>query len=192
MGTRILYLVRHGQALSGEPPDDLGNGLTALGKRQAHWVAKRLKALPIHAIHHSPLHRAAETAAIISEHLPDAPLQMSPLLRECIPGWPIHVQQYYRKVPRAQIEQERTRAEQALTKFFRPTRGPDHHEILVAHGNLIRCLILSVLGHPPKLWSHIDFHNAAFGEVHILPTGERLLLRLGDNSHIPQRWQTFM
>jgi broad specificity phosphatase PhoE len=192
MGTRILYLVRHGQALPGKPLDDLGNGLTTLGKRQARWVARRLRALPISAIYHSPLRRAAETAAVISEHLPDVPIQVSSLLRECIPGWPIHVRHFYREAPRVQIEQERKRAEQALAKFFRPTRDPDRHEILVAHGNLIRYLILSVLGHPPKMWTHIDFHNAAFSEVHILPTGERVLLRLGDTSHIPQRWLTFL
>ena len=192
MGTRILYLVRHAQALPGEPLDDLGNGLSALGKRQARWMARRLMDLPISAIYHSPLRRAAETATVISQHLPGVPLRLSPLLRECIPGWPIHVQQYYQKVSRAQIEQERKRAGQALVKFFRPTRGPDRHEILVAHGNIIRCLVLSVLGHPPKMWTRIDFHNAALGEVHVLPSGERLLLRLGDNSHIPQRWLTFI
>lgn len=119
-------------------------------------------------------------------------MQMSPLLAEIIPGWPTHVKQYYRKVPRAQIDQERRRADQALDKFFRPTRGPDQHEVIVAHGNLIRYLVLSVLGHPPKMWTHIDFHNASLAEVHILATGERLLLRLGDNTHIPNRWLTFL
>ncbi|HKZ70434.1 MAG TPA: histidine phosphatase family protein [Anaerolineales bacterium] len=192
MGTRILYLVRHGQARPGEPLDDLGNGLSALGKRQARWAARRLMDLPVSAIYHSPLRRAAETAAVISEHLPKVPVRVSPLLRECVPGWPIHVRHYYQKVPRTQIEQERKRAEQALAKFFRPTRGPNRREILVAHGNIIRYLVLSVLGHPPKMWTNIDFHNAALSEVHIFPTGERILLRLGDNSHIPQRWLTFL
>lgn len=192
MGTRILYLVRHGQAQPMAQYDTLGPSLTALGQRQAGWVARRLKTLPITTIHHSPLRRAAETAAIVGQQLPDVPLQMSPLLAEIIPGWPTHVKQYYRKVPRTQIERERQRAEQALAKFFRPTRGPDQHEVIVAHGNLIRYIVLSVLGHPPKMWTNIDFHNASLAEVHILPTSERLLLRLGDNSHIPKRWLTFI
>jgi probable phosphoglycerate mutase len=172
--------------------DALGPSLTRLGQRQAGWVARRLQKLPITAIHHSPLRRAAETAAVISQQLPDVPMQMSPLLAEIIPGWPTHVKQYYRKVSRAQIDQERRRADQALDKFFRPTRGADQHEVIVAHGNLIRYLVLSVLGHPPKMWTHIDFHNASLAEVHILATGERLLLRLGDNTHIPNRWLTFL
>lgn len=30
MGTRIIYLVRHGQMAKGDPPDELENGLTRL------------------------------------------------------------------------------------------------------------------------------------------------------------------
>jgi probable phosphoglycerate mutase len=89
MGERILYIVRHGQMQKGAPLDELGNGLSALGKRQARWAARRLSDLPIAVIHHSPLRRAAETAAIVSERFPGVPVRLSPLLRECVPGWPI-------------------------------------------------------------------------------------------------------
>ncbi len=192
MGERIIYLVRHGQAISGEPFDKLGNGLTPLGQRQARWAAKRLKYLPIDVIHHSTLRRAAETAAIIGEQFPQVPLRPSRLLWECIPGWPIHVRRYLQHISREEIKRDRQRAERALRKFFRPVRGADRHEVIVAHGNIIRCLVLSVLGMPPKLWSHSDIHNCGLSEVQIFPDGIMILIGLNETGHIPRKWLTYL
>jgi broad specificity phosphatase PhoE len=192
MGTRFLYLVRHGQMQKGEMQDELGNGLTALGRRQARRAGRRLSDLPVDVIHHSPLRRAAETAAIVHAHLPQAPLQMSPLLEECLPGWPIHVRQYFQNTPRAEVERGRVRAERALLKFFRPTRGADRHEIVVAHGNIIRYFLLSVLGAKPKMWTHCDIHNAGLSEVQVLPDGVMMVTALNDTGHLPRQWLTFI
>lgn len=192
MGIRFLYLVRHGQMAKGEPLDQLGNGLTALGQRQARWAARRFQGVPVSVIHHSPLRRAAETASIIGAQLPNAPLRVSPLLSEIIPGWPIHVRQYFQNTPAAEIERGRARAERALQKFFRPVRGADRHELIVAHGNIIRYFLLTVLGLRPKLWSQCDIHNCGLSEIRILPDGERLVIALNDTGHLPRQHRTFM
>jgi len=61
--TRYLLLTRHGEASPNE------TGLTDLGRRQAVLLGRRLRDLPLSAIHHSPLTRAAQTAHLISAQL---------------------------------------------------------------------------------------------------------------------------
>ena len=63
-----VYLVRHGEQQDAEYglPD---GPLSPRGKRQAHLIAERLGGVPFTGAWHSPLQRAAETAAIIAERL---------------------------------------------------------------------------------------------------------------------------
>jgi serine/threonine-protein phosphatase PGAM5 len=192
MGTRIIYLVRHGQMGKGDPPDELGNGLTPLGQRQARRAALRLSGLPVSIIHYSTLRRAAETAHILAEQFPGVPLRPSRLLWECIPGWPISVRGYFKNIPRQEIEQGRRRAARAFRKYFRPTRGNDRHEIIVAHGNIIRYFALSALQVPPALWTHTDIRNCGLSEVQIHSDGLMMLIALNDTGHIPRRWLTYL
>ena len=62
-----LYLVRHGE----QAPD--GESLSERGREQAHRLGRRLAGTPFGAIHHSVKPRAAETAAIIGDHLTGVP-----------------------------------------------------------------------------------------------------------------------
>lgn len=61
--TRHLYLVRHAEAL----PDE--SGLTENGRRQAVLLGRRLRGVPLAALHHGPLPRAAQTARLIADQL---------------------------------------------------------------------------------------------------------------------------
>jgi broad specificity phosphatase PhoE len=65
MGTKLLYLVRHGEA----DGDDERSELTETGRHQAVLLGERLRGVPFTGIHHSPLARAAQTAEIVG-HLP--------------------------------------------------------------------------------------------------------------------------
>lgn len=195
MGERIIYLVRHGQAdRTTESTDKLGNGLTPLGRRQARWVARRLSGLPINVIHHSTLRRAAETAAIIGEQFPQTPLCPSRLLWESVPGLPITVRQFinYKGVSRGVIKRDQERAARAFAKYFKPVRGNDRHEIIVAHGNIIRHFLLPALGMKMTLWTHTDIRNCGLSEVRVLPDGRTMLLALNDTGHIPRQWLTYL
>ena len=73
--TRFLYLVRHGEAVPHDGP------LSEAGERQARLTGKRLKDVPFSAIHHGPLPRAAQTAALIAAYLPEAELRRATALR---------------------------------------------------------------------------------------------------------------
>ena len=192
MGTRIIYLVRHGQTGKGDPPDGLGNGLTPLGRRQARRTALRLSGLPVHAIHYSTLRRAAETAHIIAEQFPGVPLRPSRLLWECIPGLPATVRKDYPDISRREAERDWQRTGRAFAKYFRPARGGDRHEIIVAHGNLIRYFALRALGATPGLWTQTDIRNCGLSEIHIESDGVTMLIALNDTGHIPRRWLTYV
>ena len=192
MGTRIVYLVRHGQMANGDPPDELENGLTSLGRRQARRVALRLSGLPVSAIHYSTLRRAAETAHIIAGQFPGVPLRPSRLLWECIPGLPVTVRADFPNISRRDAERDWRRVGSAFTQYFRPTRGPDRHEVIVAHGNIIRYFALRALGVTPGLWTQTDIRNCGLSEIHIESDGLTMLIALNDTGHIPRRWLTYL
>lgn len=83
--TTELVLVRHGQAVDNVEflvnLTGLCRGLTDRGREQAALVARRLAAQmagprPFHVLCHSPVTRAAETAAVIAAALgPDVPVE---------------------------------------------------------------------------------------------------------------------
>ena len=82
-----LYLVRHGEQLDAEHgmPD---GPLSPRGRRQAELLAERLGGVPFDNAWHSPLQRAAETAAIIAAKMPALKPEPSALLFDCIPSGP--------------------------------------------------------------------------------------------------------
>ncbi len=85
----LIYLVRHGEALS--ELEDPARPLSALGKgniqRLGDHLARHVKLMPGY-IYHSPKARAAQTASIISAALPQgpAPVQTDGLLPMDDPG----------------------------------------------------------------------------------------------------------
>lgn len=91
MGTRRLYLARHGDA-------DAFGILTDVGRRQADLLGARLAPLSIDALWYSPLPRAAASAEAIAGRLPGVPVAAaddssttsptSPARRTCFPLGP--------------------------------------------------------------------------------------------------------
>lgn len=189
---RILYLVRHGNFdVRARPDHGLGGSLTALGRRQARLTAKRLSQLPIDAIYHSDMPRAAETAAIIAEHLPGAPIQSSRLLRECTPGMPQVFAEYFKDYPPEQLERERRQAERAYQKFFKLTRRGERREVLVCHGNIIRYFLARVMQAPATVWTGMDVRQGSISEVELQAAWQRVNA-LSDVGHLPPALWTFM
>lgn len=189
---RILYLVRHGNFdVKAQPAHGLGGSLTALGRRQARLTAKRLSQLPIDAIYHSDMPRAAETAALIAEQLPDVPLRSSRLLRECTPGAPLVFSDYFKDYSPEQLQRDREQAEQAYEKFFRLNRRGERREVLVCHGNIIRYFLSRVMQAPPVVWGGMDVRQGSVSEVELQAAWQRVNA-LSDVGHLPTALWTFM
>src|SRR5208283_5233062 len=139
MGTRTLYLIRHGQMDPNFNRDDpREGGLSKLGRKQAALTARKLGSIPVSMIYHSTLRRAAETAQIISHSFPGVRCVGSKALWECIPSIPPGVETCFVGLQEDQMLRDKERAARLFARHFVPTRGSDRSEVVVCHGNLIR------------------------------------------------------
>jgi len=182
---RTLYLVRHGAYVPDRNADPrFGPGLTPLGVAQARLIAARLNGsgVTFDSMTSSTLLRARETAAVMHETLASVPLAQSPLISECTP--PV--------VEPAEGEAARERAEcarqldQAFAEFFTAAPGPKRsNDILVAHGNVIRYLVMKALKVDPRAWLGMSVAHASLTVIQVQPDGSMKVLAVGDSGHIP-------
>lgn len=190
MATRTLYLIRHGASDAHDPnPPHIGKGLVEKGISQAKHTGDRLarSGIPFDQCHCSTLLRARETAAILLDRLPQVPLHRTRGLRECLYP-PQH------RPPPAGTESKAGRllrqkslrhALNAHRRYFRPARGKDKHELLVCHGNIIRCLVNMVLGLKPRYWVGMGANHCGITIVEVLPNGRQVLVSFNDVGHLP-------
>jgi serine/threonine-protein phosphatase PGAM5 len=181
---RTLYLVRHGAYVPDRNADPrFGPGLTPLGISQARLIAARLSGsgVTFDSMTSSTLLRARETAAVMHETLAGVPLAQSPLISECTP--PLFDD--------AAGETARERAEcakqldQAFAEFFTVAQGARRNDILVAHGNVIRYLVVKALKVDPRAWLGMSVTHASLTVIQVQPDGSMKVLAVGDSGHIP-------
>jgi serine/threonine-protein phosphatase PGAM5 len=181
---RTLYLVRHGAYVPDPKADpQLGPGLTALGVAQARLIAARLNGsgVTFDSMTASTLQRAKDTAAVMHETLANVPLAHSALLRECTPPLP-------EAVPADEAAQRTACAkqlDQAFAEFFSPAKGTKRNDILVAHGNVIRYLVMKTLRVDPRAWFGMSMPHASLTVIQVQPDGSARVLAFGDSGHIP-------
>ena len=191
LGSRTLYLIRHGQYDHEDPADaDVGKHLIPLGVAQARLTADRLRGLPegVTSLTSSTMTRARETALVIGEDFPDLELAQSRLLRECTPTT-------WREDIMADLEPGEAEAceaqlESAFADYFVPSPAGERHDVVVAHGNVIRYLVTRVLGVDPRSWLVMSVGNASITTVVVRADGTMKLLGVGDVGHLPPNMQT--
>jgi broad specificity phosphatase PhoE len=194
MARRIIYLVRHGQyEATTVPPDEPDGSLTDAGREQAQLTGNRLKTFPIKTIHYSPLQRTQETMEILAGQFPNASLQSSALLKECIPSVPEAFKQHFAHLPEDFVKAGKLQAQQAFEAFFRPPHESesDRHELIVAHGNLISHFVCQTLQAPLDAWVNIDIHHCGTSELFISATGFMKLIHHNEIRHLPHHLHTF-
>ena len=144
-----VVIVRHGQA-HGEPlPGEIGRPLTALGRKQADRVAKRLSKEHLDHIYSSDLSRAYHTAQAIRRFHKNTPFTVTKDIRE--------ITNYHhqpgptprRKEVQTVVQQERGAVERFLRRLVRQHRSGEQ-VLLVTHGNLTQLLIAKLAGVNPK------------------------------------------
>jgi Fructose-2,6-bisphosphatase len=179
-----LYLIRHGAYVADRNADpQLGPGLTPLGVAQARLIAARLSGAGVSfdSMTSSTLQRAKDTAAVMHETLANVPTSQSPLLSECTPP--------RRDAPEnADADKQAACAkqlDQAFEEFFRPARGARRHDILVAHGNVIRYLVMKALNTDTRAWLGMSVAHASLTVIQVQPDGSARVLAVGDSGHIP-------
>lgn len=188
-----LYLVRHGEQLDAEHgmPD---GPLSPRGRRQAELLAERLGGIPFDSALHSPLQRAAETAAIIAAKMPALNPEPSPLLFDCVPSGPAAetpkvYDPFFGSVTEAEIEAGSAQMADAAAEFLRSHRE-DRHDLLITHNFVIAWLVREVLGAPDWRWLSINQANCGL-TVLTQKTGRPWsLLVHNDLAHLPFELRT--
>jgi serine/threonine-protein phosphatase PGAM5 len=190
MGTRILYLVRHGHYHTEEDTASYGR-LTALGRRQAKRVGRRLASIDLQAMHHSDMLRAAETAEIIANELDVAiPIKSSKLLREGVPTVPCP---WLPNLTRAEARQNRARMDAAYDRYFKPPRHGQREEVVVAHANIIRYFVSRAMGDSVIKWARISLTQASLTVIAVGPVpGRAMLVSFNDVGHLSPEMCTFL
>ena len=195
---RTLYLVRHGAYDIDDPRDEaVGRGLLPLGVAQARVTGDRLRGLPhpIDSISASPLTRARETAEVIAAELggvgQNAPrLALDPDLAECTP--PTRRADIMAQEKREDLSACSEQLERLALRQFAPlpAGSADRHELVVAHGNVIRWLVTRALGVDVTSWLGMSIGHASLTTIAIDAKGAVRILAVGDVGHLPPGLQT--
>ncbi|MBS1697743.1 MAG: histidine phosphatase family protein [Actinobacteria bacterium] len=191
--THYIYLVRHGEHQDAE--HGLADGpLSPRGRRQAELIADRLSGLPLDAIWHSPLLRAAETARAISERIPSVEAEPSALLFDCIPtgmteDTPAAFEPFFGSVTDAEIEAGRAQMADAVNEFLVRKPG-DVHEVLITHNFVISWFVREVLESPEWRWMTLNQANCGLTVISQKQGRPWSLLAHNDLSHLPVELRT--
>lgn len=181
---RTLYLVRHG-AYHDTATTDPARTLTPLGVAQARLAAARLRGESgsYTSITSSTLTRARETAQVIHTSLANVPLGENPLLSECTPR--TSEQRVVAGTTDEAMAACEKQLDEAFQQYFTPAMGAEKTDILVAHGNMIRYLVLKALGVPTREWLGMTVANASLTVIQVRPNGTFRVTSVGDVGHIP-------
>lgn len=190
-----LYLVRHGEQLDAEHgmPD---GPLSPRGRRQAELLAERLGGVPFDHAWHSPLQRAAETAAIIAAKMPALKPEPSALLFDCIPSGPAPetpkvYDPFFGSVTEAEIEAGSAQMADAAAEFLRSHRE-DRHDLLITHNFVIAWLVREALAAPDWRWLSINQANCGLTVLTQKAGRPWGLVTHNDIAHLPPELRTGM
>ncbi len=188
-----VYLVRHGEQQDAEygMPD---GPLSGRGQRQARAIAERLSGVPFTGAWHSPLQRAAETAAIMTERMPALESQPSALLMDCIPSGPSPdmpkaFEPFFGSVTPEQIEAGEAQMADAVAEFLAPARE-DRHDLLVTHNFVISWFVREVFGAPSWRWLGLNQANCGLTILRVRSAKPPVLVTHNDLGHLPAELRT--
>lgn len=190
--THYLYLVRHGEHLDAE--HGLQDGpLSPRGRRQAELLADRLSGVPLDAVWHSPLERAAETARAVVDRLPSVEPRPSPLLFDCIPtgktdDTPAVYESFFGSFTEAEVDAGRAQMADAVSEFL--VRKPDAHELLITHNFVIAWFVREVLEAPEWRWMTINQAHCGLTVLAQRPGRPWALVSHNDLAHLPFELRT--
>jgi serine/threonine-protein phosphatase PGAM5 len=186
----MIYLVRHGAYDANAKVDpEVGGSLTPLGIAEARLIGSRLRGLPVHfdSITSSTMQRARETAVIVRESLPEVELRQSADLSECTP---LTSRPLEGKSPDEQAACTR-RLDHVFDERFKPATTANRNDLIVAHGNVIRYLVMKALGVDTHAWLGLSIAHASLTVIRVRADGTKSVLSVGDVGHIPPDLQSW-
>lgn len=188
MTTRTLLIVRHGFA------DALGN-LTEAGREQCHHLGRRLAALPVDIVWHSPLARAGDSAALLAEHLGPVLVEEADELVDHVPFVPPPHEVaasswagFFDGYDEAEALAGRRIADGLTARFTVPPApgARSTHEVLVTHAYPVAWLVRESLGAPPRAWLSLTaIANTGLTVIDFTAGEPPTVRQVNDQSHLP-------
>lgn len=191
--THYIYLVRHGEHQDAEHGLTDGH-LSARGRRQAELLADRLSGVPLDAVWHSPLERAAQTAHAVAQRLPSIEPSPTALLFDCVPTGmtpetPASFEPFFGSVTDAQIEAGTAQMSDAVSEFLVRKPG-DVHELLITHNFVIGWFVREVLGAPAWRWMTLNQAHCGLSIIAQRHGRPWTLVSHNDLAHLPFELRT--
>jgi serine/threonine-protein phosphatase PGAM5 len=184
--SRFLYLARHGNAV------DEGD-LSAAGREQARLLGQRMAGVPLTALHHGPLPRAAQTAALVSACLPGVPVFSSEVVGDYFPPVPDVLPKPYAEfladVTPQEFETGARLAAAAIEQHATATEQ-ESHELIVTHSFLVAWFVRHALDAPEARWVGLNAANCALTVIRYRADRPPALITFNDMTHLPEslRW----
>lgn len=174
-----LYLIRHGESMGNietdEPFDKTNPPLTDHGKMQAKAVGERLSQLNSFTLYSSPLERAKETAAQISENM----IIDYDLLEKGVRASEGGFEDYFETAEECY--------QRAMKVIERIKENHRNHEnvVLVAHGMFLNQLIKAALNIPYDAM-RLSIYNASVTKINFCDSEPVKLALQNDVSHLKE------
>ena len=190
---RRVYLIRHGQQDAENREGELQGPLTELGRRQARRTAGRLAGLPIVSIQSSDMLHAEQTATTLGRQFPAHPIEHMALLRECVPSIPPgrEADAPFAHIDPATIPQMQDRISTVFEAVFATPTHPSQ-DLVVTHGNLIRALVVRLVGAQQDAWLDMESRNCSITTIDVYGDGRRILVGFNDVSHLEDELRTYV
>ena len=190
-GVRTLYLIRHGLYDRDDKADDrVANGINATGREQSALVGRYLAALPVRmaSLTSSTLTRARETADLMGGALKLTAARDS-LLSECTPV--SERSDWMKGESGADMADCERQLALAWDKYVRPSPEADAHDVLVAHGNVIRWFVMRALSGESRNWNRLEVGHASITALTVSPEGRVRVVKVSDATFMPPALQTY-
>jgi probable phosphoglycerate mutase len=202
MATRVLYIARHGLA-------DAFGELTDVGREQASLLGQRLAQVPVAAVWHSPLPRAAHSAQQIARHLPNVPVGAADELTDHVPyvpgaaDMPVSWAGFFDGYDQTEAASGQHLAAALVARFARTVdpaegagseAGDETHEVLVTHAYPAAWLVRHAMDAAPARWlSLASSANTALTVIEYRDGLPPTIVMFNDMSHLPDhlRWTGF-
>lgn len=186
---RTIILVRHGAYQSDPANVNPGPGLLPVGMAQAKLAASRLAAMgKFDAVLSSPMTRAHETARIIAAEVSGGAVEIVPGLAECTP--PTRRKENTKNETAESMAACKAGLDALFSQRFVPASGRARRELFVAHGNVIRSLVVRALGVDPEAWLEMSVAHTSITEILVEPDGRFKVISVGDVGHLPLNLQS--
>ncbi|GAA3770257.1 histidine phosphatase family protein [Micromonospora maritima] len=190
MASRLLFLARHGEQeeTATEAPEV---GLSARGRRQATLLGERLRSARLDAVHHGPLARAAETAALVAKELPGVPVHEDERAGDHMPhdtdptGLPARYAAFLAEFTEAERRDGPRVTAEAVARFATAPAEGDVRELVVTHNFLVAWLVRHALEAPERRWIGLNHANCALTVIRYSDAGPPTVVALNDAAHLP-------